>query len=219
MNGKSKLFTTILICTLAFTAGCADSGEPSARASENSPPAGNTPLTETPTETPSETPTESTETPPETPSEPTDSPSGVLASEAANRPLTLSNVFKYPPGWKEGRYDVADRKQISGISGIVSACGDSYAKTLELRLANNFSKLKLEFGQSNSSQSSDQILQVRIDANGEYIDQKSAKLNQITTMEASVAKVNALKIIVTLKETDGCGTGAVEAVLSNVVLS
>ena len=158
--------------------------------------------------------------PSEEPSEPVDSPtSGVLASEAANKPLTLSDVFKYPAQWKEGRYDVADRKQVSGISGIISGCGDSYGKTLELRLANNFSKLKLEFGQTNSSNSSDQTLQVRLETNGEYVDSKSVKHNQITAMEISVQKVNALKINLTLKRTDGCNTGSIEAVLINMILS
>ncbi|TDC32088.1 hypothetical protein [Kribbella albertanoniae] len=153
------------------------------------------------------------------PTEPTDSATPVaLAADVAGRPLVLGNIFKYPDGWKDGRYDVADRKQSTGIGGILSGCG--YEQTLELRLANNFGRLKLEFGQSNSSESSDLVLVVRVDTNGQYRDQKSVKLNQIAAFDLPVPKVNALKIIVSLKETAECsGSGAVEAVLMNMVLS
>jgi len=114
--------------------------------------------------------------------------------------------------------DVADRKQATGIGGVLGACG--YEETLELRLANNFGRLKMEFGQSNSSESSDLVLVVRVDANGQYRDQKSVKLNQIATFDLPVPKVNALKIVVSLKNTDECSSsGAVEAVLMNMVLS
>ncbi len=222
MGGKRYLVIGILVSALAFTAGCADSDQQGAAAPgsvQSSTPPDEPPSPELTTDPSTESPTTEL-SPTEEPSEPVESPTpGVLASEAAGRPLTLSNVFKYPPQWKEGRFDIADRKQVSGISGIISGCGESYGKTLELRLANNFSKLKLEFGQSNSSDSSDQTLQVQVDTNGQYVDAKSAKLNQITAMEISVQKVNALKIILTLKQTDGCNTGSVEAVLTNVVLS
>jgi hypothetical protein len=219
MGGKRQIIIGLLIGALAFTAGCGDSDQPVTAAPS---PVVNSP-TDAPTPTPEESPTvepTTEESPSDGPTEPVETPTpGVLASEAAGKPLTLSSVFKYPPEWKEGRYDIADRKQASGISGIIPDCGDSYGQTLELRLANNFSKLKLEFGQSNSSESSDQTLQVRIDTNGQYVDQKTAKLNQITKMEISVAKVNAMKIILSLKQTDGCNSGSVEAVLTDVVLS
>ncbi|WP_344176745.1 hypothetical protein [Kribbella lupini] len=150
--------------------------------------------------------------------EPTDSATPVaLATDVAGRPLVLGNIFKYPDGWKDGRYDIADRKQATGIGGTLSGCG--YEETLELRLANNFGRLKLEFGQSNSSETSDQVLVVRIDANGQYRDQKSVKLNQIAAFDLPVPKVNALKVIVSLKNTAECNGGAVEAVLMNMVLS
>lgn len=134
--------------------------------------------------------------------------------------MTLSKIFKYPDTWRDGRYDIADRKQVPGVGGLIPRCGDFDPAILELRLANNFSKLKLEFGQSNSSESSDQTLAVRIDANGQYRDQKSVKLNQIAAFEIPVQKVNALKISVYLKETPDCGGfGSAEAVLTNMVLS
>ncbi|WP_133804256.1 hypothetical protein [Kribbella caucasensis] len=142
-----------------------------------------------------------------------------LAADVAGRPLTLSNVFKYPDGWKDGRYDVADQKQATGIGGLTTSCGDFNQSVLELRLANNFSRFKLEFGESNSSISSDEVLVVRIDTNSQYRDQKSTKLNQIAAFDLPVQKVNALKIIVTLKESTTCGSGTVEAVLMNMVLS
>jgi hypothetical protein len=143
----------------------------------------------------------------------------VLPTDIAGQALTLSNIFKYPDGWRDGRYDIADRKQVAGIGGLVDSCGDYNAQTLELRLANNFSRLKLEFGQSNSSDSSDQNLVIRIDANGRYVDLRSAKLNQIAAFDLPVAKVNALKIIVYLKADTGCSRGSVEAVLTKMVLT
>lgn len=152
------------------------------------------------------------------PTEPTDSATPVaLAADVAGRPLVLSNIFKYPDGWKDGRYDVADRKQATGIGGTLTSC--NYEDALELRLANNFSRFKLEFGQSNSSETSDLVLVVRIDANGQYRDQKEVKLNQVAAFDLTVPKVNALKIIVSLKSTPKCGSGAVEAVLMNMVVS
>lgn len=182
-----------------------------------------TPPTETtmPTvETPSSDPPMTDASEPPDPSDPGDSQSpAVLPTDVAGRPLTLSNIFKYPDGWRDGRYDVADRKQTTGISGTITYCGDSSAQVLELRLANNFSRFRLEFGQSNSSDDSDQVLVVRIDANGQYRDQKSNKLNQITSFDLPVQKVNALKISVYLKESSQCGVGSVDAVLMNPILS
>ncbi|MFD7154244.1 hypothetical protein ACFV9C_06590 [Kribbella sp. NPDC059898] len=142
-----------------------------------------------------------------------------LGPEATNRPLTMSNIFKAPPGWRDGRFDVADRKQATGIGGDLSSCGDDIGQVLELRLANNFTSLKFDFGQSNASESSDQVLQVRVDTNGQYRDLRTVKQNQIASMSIPVTKVNALKIIVSLKEGEGCGSGAVQAVLMNLILT
>ncbi|GAA0934850.1 hypothetical protein GCM10009554_21240 [Kribbella koreensis] len=217
--------TISLIATLAFTAACG-----SEQGSNSAAPAPTVTIYATPTPAAETTTPEPTETPLETPTDvpPTDS-SGepteseatplVLPTEVAGQPLTLSNIFKYPDGWRDGRYDIADRKQVAGIGGLVDTCGDYNAQTLELRLANNFSRLKLEFAESNSSDDSDQTLVVRIDANGRYQDLRSAKLNQIAAFDLPVAKVNALKIIVYLKPDTGCGTGSVEAVLTKMVLT
>jgi hypothetical protein len=214
----------VLIVVLLMGAVAVGCGDPSSSASPvavQASTAVSSPApsdTATPTDVPS-TEDSSTTTPEEGETgEPTDKPA-VLPPEAANKPLPLSSIFKYPDGWRDGRYDVADRKQATGIGGELRDCGDSYTQTLELRLANNFTRFKLEFGESNSSESSDQILQV--DANGQYRDQKTVKLNQIAAFDLDVAKVNALKIIVSLKESDACYTnsGAVEAVLMNLVLS
>jgi hypothetical protein len=183
-----------------------------------------TPPTETTTtpmvETPSSDPSSTDSTVPTEPPETDDSASpAVLPLDIAGRPLTLSNIFKYPDGWRDGRYDVADRKQATGIGGIVRLCGDSSAQVLELRLANNFNRFRLEFGQSNSSDDSDQVMVVRVDLNGQYRDQKTSKLNQITSFDLSVPKVNALKISISLKEGRNCGSGTIEAVLMNLILS
>ncbi|MFI6831619.1 hypothetical protein ACIBG5_31265 [Kribbella sp. NPDC050241] len=219
---KLRILATVLLLGLAAT-GCGDdspdTGAVAAQTTAPAPTESPTSTETTPTETiPTDTP--SVDPPSEEPSEPEDSEKpAVLPPEAANRPLTLSSIFKSPDGWRDGRYDVADRKQATGIGGVLNGCGDSYGQVLELRLANNFSKIKLEFGESNSSESSEQILQVRVDGNSQYIDQKTVKLNQIAAFDLPVQKVNALKIILSLKDSDGCGSGEVEAVLMNMVLS
>ncbi|TCC45074.1 hypothetical protein E0H75_31680 [Kribbella capetownensis] len=219
---KLRILATVLVLGLAAT-GCGDdapnTGAVAAQTTAPTPTESPTATETTPTETiPTDTP--SVDSPSEEPSEPEDSEKpAVLPPEAANRPLTLSSIFKYPDGWRDGRYDVADRKQATGIGGTLNGCGDSYGQVLELRLANNFSKIKLEFGESNSSESSEQILQVRLDGNSQYIDQKTVKLNQIAAFDLPVQKVNALKISLSLKDSDGCGSGEVEAVLMNMVLS
>ncbi|MFI5734062.1 hypothetical protein ACIA49_28360 [Kribbella sp. NPDC051587] len=206
----------LLSGALLLAAGCGGategSGQPTATVTVTTTVQAPAPTETPPTTAPTSAPVGDDST------EPTDSATPVaLAADVAGRPLVLSNVFEYPDGWKDGRYDVADRKQVTGIGGTLSNCDVEDA--LELRLANNFGRLKLEFGQSNSSESSDQVLVVRIDANGQYRDQKSVKLNQVAAFDLPVPKVNALKIIVSLKNTEGCGSGAVEAVLMNMVLS
>lgn len=227
---KLRILAIVLLLGLT-AAGCGDSKDTGAVAAQSSTETTAPTPTESPTATET-TPTETTPTdtiptdtpsvdpPSEEPTEPTDTDTpAVLPPDAKNRPLTLSSIFKYPDGWHDGRYDVADRKQATGIGGELSSCGDNWAQVLELRLANNFNKLKLEFGQSNSSESSDQVLQVRIDTNGKYADQKTVPLNKIATLDVSVSNVNALKVIVSLAQSDGCQSGQVEAVLMNMVLS
>ncbi|WP_405064416.1 hypothetical protein OG474_22930 [Kribbella sp. NBC_01505] len=218
-GGNRTVVVGLLSGALLAAAGCGGATEGSGQ-----PTATVTVTTTVQAPSPTETPTETPPTPPTTPAgddstEPTDSATPVaLAADVAGRPLVLSNIFKYPDGWKDGRYDVADRKQATGIGGTLPGCG--YEKTLELRLANNFGRLKMEFGQSNSSESSDLVLTVRVDSNGQYRDQKEVKLNQIATFDLAVPKVNALKIVVSLKDTAACGSsGTVEAVLMNMVLS
>lgn len=172
-----------------------------------------------PTDTPSGPPTDDPPTDPPTDDGGDGQTPVPLPPDATNRPLTLSSIFKVPPGWRDGRFDVADRRQASGIGGDLQSCGDDLGQVLELRLANNFKWLKFDFGQSNASESSDQVLQVRVDTNGQYRDLRTVRQNQIASMAIAVPKVNALKIIVSLKEGDGCNTGAVQAVLMNLILT
>jgi hypothetical protein len=219
-GGNRTVLLGILSASLALTAGGCGGTDNNAA----TPPAATITVTVTaPSAEPSSSPTSSESTGPADPSpvgEPTDTETPTtLSTDVADRPLTLSNVFEYPDAWKDGRYDVADRKQVPGIGGVLDSCGDYSPAVLELRLANNFSRFKLDFGQSNSSESSDQTMMVRIDTNGQYRDQKSAKLNQITSFDLPVPKVNALKITLYKKDSTTCGAGTVEAVLMNMVLS
>ncbi|WP_432877410.1 hypothetical protein ACQPYH_28670 [Kribbella sp. CA-245084] len=185
-------------------------------------------ITVTVTESTSDRPPEPTDISSETPSgapssveppDPVETTPGVLPPEATGKPLQLESFFKYPDGWRDGRYDIADRKQVAGIAGQLQSCGQDNGQTLELRLANNFTRLRFDFAQSNTSESSDQVLQVRIDANGAFRGQRSVKLNQIGTVDVVVSGVNALKLTVSLKESPACGSGSVEAVLANILLT
>ena len=218
-GGNQRAFVCLLSAAVLLTAACGGSNgeQPAAVTTVTVTTTVPAPATETTSVTPDAPITDDSTQP----TEPTDSATPTaLAADVAGRPLTLSNIFNHPEEWKDGRFDIADRKQSTGIGGVLNDCGELSASTLELRLANNFSRLKLEFGQSNASESSDKLLMVRVDANGAYQDQKSTKLNQIAAFDLGVQKVNALKIIVYLKRTPECFQGGtVEAVLMNMVLS
>jgi hypothetical protein len=121
----------------------------------------------------------------------------VLSKEASGRDLTLADFFAAPDEWRDGRFDVAGQKNVTGIGGDLSYCQedqDENHPTLELRLANNFSKITMKVGQNDLSQSSDAVLNVQLKGNGKYTDSTRVPFNKVDAFSAPVSDVNALKI-------------------------
>lgn len=155
----------------------------------------------------------------ESPTEPSDDESErppVLDEKATGRDLTLSDFFTVPDNWRDGRFDVAGERGLSGISGELTDCSadqDGHT-TLELRLANRFKKISMNVGQSDDSRQSDAVLNVRLLGNGKYIDSVKVPFNKIDKFSASVSDVNALKIEVWIGGDNCRAYVAVGAVLS-----
>lgn len=145
----------------------------------------------------------------------------VLDEKATGRDLTLADFFSVPDGWQDGRFDVAGQRGLAGISGPLYYCRDDQSQSrhdvLELRLANRFKKVSMKVGQSDDSEQSDAVLNVRLQGNGKYIDSVKVPFNKIDGFSASVSGVNALKIEVWIGG-DKCIQGTVGAVLSGLRL-
>lgn len=170
-------------------------------------------------------PTDSSATPGGTP---TDSPTAtssesgppVLDENVTGRDLTLADFFLARDEWQDGRFNVAGQRNLAGISGPLRTCRSDQDEhvTLELRLANRFEKITMKIGQSDESEQSDAVLNVKLVGNGKYIDSVKVPFNQIDDFSAPVADVNALKIELWIGGND-CYTGrTVGAVLSGLRL-
>lgn len=178
-------------------------------------------VTATPTAT--ETADAPTEDPTD-PSDPTEEDSErppVLDEKATGRDLTMSDFFSAPEEWQDGRFQVAGRRDLAGISGPLYYCRDDQSThdVLELRLANQFKRISMKIGQSDESEQSDAMVNVRLLGNGKYIDSVKVPFNKIDEFSASVSDVNALKIEVWIGG-DKCEDGGkkVGAVLTGLRL-
>ncbi len=209
----------IIIGLLA--AGCGERAAP-----ETTPAAA--PPSSTPTSTPSSfvptvSPSDATSpSPTDVPSEtaaPADEESDkppVLDEQATGRDLTTADFFTVPQDWRDGRFDVAGQQDLGGVAGPLSNCSrepDDYSPTIELRLANNFSKISLKLGQSDDSASSDVDLNVNLVGNGKYIDTVRVPFNKIQSLQASVVNVNALMLQFWMSGEECDGRDEIEAVL------
>lgn len=155
--------------------------------------------------------------------EPTTESTGptVLSPESArDRDLTLADIFAQSGEWAEERHDIASTKDVKGMAVTTSQCYASGARQLELRLANGFKKFAFSVGQSNSSAASDQVLKLEVYGNEKQVEVRTVPFNRTQDVAVDVAEVNALKIRVYLDSgQDGCGNGAVTAVLYKMRLS
>lgn len=150
-------------------------------------------------------------------SDPSDSDAPILGEDRKGEALTLSDFFSPGEGWDENRYDVADQQDITGIAGELDSCGaGDYPgpAELEMRLANNFESLSFTAGQANGSESSDQVLVVRVEGNGGQLDIKRIPFNETATFDVGVEDVNSLVVQTYLDdEVEDCSrNGSTQAV-------
>lgn len=89
---------------------------------------------------------------------------------------------------------------------------------LELRLAGHFATLKMKVGQANSSKSSDDVLDVEVDANGKQQDIRKVPFNTQQSFTVPAAGVNALKIIMYI-DPDKCDPRGLTAVIEDLSVS
>lgn len=146
------------------------------------------------------------------------SPSTTVATEKAGNPLSLADFLEPESYWMEKRFDVADKANVSGIAVELRGYGSSDTRTLELRLANNFSNLNFKIGQANDSRSSDRVLLVRIVGNGKQLDVQKVPFNTIQEVSVPVKGVNAVKIELVLEQGTTYDSKTVLAVLSDITV-
>jgi hypothetical protein len=143
----------------------------------------------------------------------------VLDKNATGRDLTTGDFFRTPDEWRDGRFNVAGKQAVAGVAGPLDDCEEQasdYSPTIELRLANNFSRVSMKIGQSDDSESSDAIVYVNVLGNGKYLDSTQVAFNKIQLLDAPIADVNALKIQV-WRGGDRCTTSnSTEAVLTEL---
>lgn len=120
---------------------------------------------------------------------------------------------------EEGSYDVATEENKKGI-GIPLFPYSSSSEEMELRLGNRYERLTFNVAQSNSSETSDRIINVEIHRNGESDQIIDVPFNEITPITVDVKDVNALKIILTSKPREGAksGDGTITAVVYDMKL-
>lgn len=89
-----------------------------------------------------------------------------------------------------------------------------------MRLANNFEALSFSAGQANGSESSEQVLVVRVEGSGDQLEVERIPFNETATFELNVQDVNSLIIQTYLDdEVDGCtSNGSAQAVFWDVEL-
>jgi hypothetical protein len=127
----------------------------------------------------------------------------ILRSGDTGRPLTLADVFAATDGWRDDRFDIASKSGLTGIGSVVTSCYESDPVTVELRLAEGFTKLKMNVGQANNSASSDESLVTLVIANGKQVDSHHIPFNTVQPFNVSVAGVNALIVQIYL-DPDQC---------------
>jgi hypothetical protein len=194
---RSSLLGLVGACLILSLNGCG--AGPDAAESPTDSPSVTTPTAVASTSAPVPEPTDS----PSEVDDPIDPSTGesdkppVLDKNASGRDLTTADFFATPEEWRDGRFNVAGKQALAGIAGPLNDCEEQssdYTPTIELRLANNFSKVSMKIGQSDDSKSSDATVFVKLLGNGKYIDSSQVAFNKIQSLDASVADVNALKI-------------------------
>lgn len=161
----------------------------------------------------------------EEPTEPTEEPGGedsdkppVLDKGATGRALTTADFFATPQEWADGRFNVAGQQDLAGVGGPLYNCEDEASDesaTIEIRLANNFTRLSMKVAQSDESPASDAEVNVKVLGNGKYLDTVRVPFNKIANLQAPVTGVNALKLQIWMGG-ENCSGDDVEAVLMDL---
>lgn len=142
----------------------------------------------------------------------------VLQLDDAGRTLVLADFMRPDEEWKQNRYSIASKADVTGIGHEISSCGDSFPESLELRLANNFQKLEFSVGQDNLSEVTDQKLVVRVMGNNKELEIYRVPFNTHQTFNVNVEDVNAFTIETFLDdEVESCD-GSVGAVFYEMKL-
>jgi hypothetical protein len=205
MSRPIRWMPVLMLATVLSVGGCGGGSPTSAPSASSSAPAATTapPTEDVPSATPQDTVSSASDTESvlsDDPGEPEpgeSTPPPVLGKDASGRDLTTADFFALPEGWRDGRFNVAGKQQLSGIAGPLTNCEDDASDsttTLELRLANNFGAITMNLGQSDDSSSSDSIMYVKVLGNGKYVDATSVPFNRVQPFRVKVQDVNALKI-------------------------
>jgi hypothetical protein len=214
------LLAACIVLAISGCGGQSQAGSAAPTPSQTAVMPATSPSAETPTPVSTASPDSSGEPsdtePSEDPSEGESDKPPVLDKNATGRDLTTADFFGTPEEWRDGRFNVAGKQALAGIAGPLGNCeeqaSDSTA-TIELRLANNFSRVSMKVGQSDDSESSDAVVYVKVLGNGKYLDSTQVAFNKIQPLDASVVDVNALKIQV-WRGGDRCNySNSTEAVL------
>lgn len=142
----------------------------------------------------------------------------VIQPKDAGRNLVLADFVRPDDDWKQNRYNIASKTNITGIGNEISSCGDYGAASLEMRLANNFEKFEFSVGQDNLSEKTDQKLVVRVKGNNKELDVYRVPFNKYQTFDVDVTDVNALTIETFLDEEVESCSGSVVAVFYDIKL-
>ena len=108
--------------------------------------------------------------------------------------LTLSSFFR-PSQWEESQYNVANLKNVAGISTTVSGCAGWGEQTLELRLGSSYELLKFSIGQAQDSFSSSSVIAVKVLADSRQVDIEKVPFSKVQEFSENVTGVSALKIV------------------------
>ena len=130
----------------------------------------------------------------------------ILGADVGARDLGLADFFHASDGWVEQRYSLVDSKDVLGIGGTLSSCGDGdyTTQTLELRLGAGFNTLKLTVGQADQSGQSGNTATIQFIGNGKQLDSQRISFYKQTTLTESLSGIVALRVRVFLDSDPAC---------------
>lgn len=189
---QTRRFVGLAIAATLLT-GCGTTPEGGSETSRTMPsPSPETVTVTAPPETVTVTAQPETESPAAESESPEESTSSGIALPPSSRALGLDDFFQPEDDWEEGRWDVADRIDLQGVSSSISEYEGQF---LELRLQNQFSAMQFDAGQSNDSEASGCVTKIDVFVDGELRETREFGFNEIRTFEdIDVRDGNAVRI-------------------------